>query len=68
MGGSLQTAPPCPTDLNGDAITDSSDMGSLLGSFGQCDLGTPGDFNDDQVIDSSDLGSMLGSFGPCPTE
>ena len=68
MGGSLNTAPPCPTDLNGDAITDSSDMGSLLGSFGQCDLGTPGDFNDDQVIDSSDLGSMLGNFGPCPTE
>ena len=58
----------CPTDLNGDSVTDSSDMGSLLGSFGTCEPGTPGDFNDDLVIDSSDLGSMLGSFGPCPTE
>ena len=58
----------CPTDLNGDSITDSSDMGSLLGSFGTCEPGTPGDFNGDLVIDSSDLGSMLGSFGACPTE
>ena len=58
----------CPTDLNSDSVTDSSDMGSLLGSFGACEPGTPGDFNGDLVIDSSDLGSMLGSFGPCPTE
>ena len=58
----------CPTDLNGDSVTDSSDMGSLLGSFGTCEPGTPGDFNGDLVIDSSDLGSMLGNFGPCPTE
>ena len=68
MGGSLNTAPPCPTDLNGDTFTDSADLGSLLGSFGPCDLGTPGDFNDDLFIDSADLGTMLGSFGPCPTE
>jgi hypothetical protein len=68
MGGSLNTAPPCPTDLNSDGVTDSSDMGAVLGSFGPCDLGTPGDFNDDLVIDSSDLGTTLGNFGACPTE
>ena len=58
----------CPTDLNGDTFTDSSDMGSLLGLFGPCDPGTAADFNDDLFIDSADLGTMLGSFGACPTE
>ena len=58
----------CPTDLNGDTFTDSSDMGSLLGSFGTCEPGTAGDFNGDLFIDSADLGTMLGSFGACPTE
>jgi hypothetical protein len=58
----------CPTDLNSDGVTDSSDMGGVLGSFGPCDPGTPGDFNGDLVIDSSDLGTTLGNFGPCPTE
>ena len=68
LAGTFDTAPPCPTDLNDDAFTDSSDLGSLLGSFGVCDLGARGDFNDDLFIDSSDLGTMLGNFGPCPTE
>ena len=58
----------CPTDLNGDGSTDSADLGSLLGTFGEVPPGTPGDFNGDGSIDSSDLGSMLGSFGDCPTE
>lgn len=56
----------CLGDLNDDKVVDSSDMGSLLGSFGPCDPGTPGDFNEDLVIDSADLGSMLGVFGACP--
>ena len=68
LGGVLNQAPPCPTDLNGDLATDSADLGQLLGSFGEVALGTPGDFNDDLSIDSSDLGTMLGSFGDCPTE
>ena len=68
LGGVLNQAPPCPTDLNGDGASDSADLGQLLGSFGEVALGTPGDFNDDLSIDSSDLGTMLGSFGDCPTE
>ncbi|HMN97622.1 MAG TPA: hypothetical protein PKC43_13030 [Phycisphaerales bacterium] len=56
-------APPCPTDLNGDGVTDGADLGILLGQWGG-----PGsaDFNGDGVVDGADLGTLLGGWGPCP--
>ena len=29
-------APPCPSDLNGDGMTDGADLGLLLGAWGAC--------------------------------
>ncbi|MEC9373626.1 MAG: hypothetical protein VYC34_07270, partial [Planctomycetota bacterium] len=54
---------PCPTDLDGDGNTGSSDLGILLGSWGM--MNVPADL-DGGGVGSSDLGILLGSWGPCP--
>ena len=55
----------CPTDMNGDGVTDGADLGVLLGSWGTAGA----DFNADGVTDGADLGVLLGAWGPCaPTE
>ncbi len=54
--------PFCPADLNGDFVVDGTDLGLLLGGWGQ-----PGvsDLNGDGTTDGTDLGLLLGSWGPC---
>jgi hypothetical protein len=56
----IMGASPCPGDLNGDGITDQSDLGILLASY-LVDDG--GDLNGDGVTDQSDLGVLLADFG-----
>jgi alpha-tubulin suppressor-like RCC1 family protein len=53
-------------DLNLDGVIDSSDLGGLLGVFGETGLNIRGDLNQDQVVDSSDMGAMLARYGPVP--
>ena len=55
-------APACPTDLNGDGMTDGADLGLLLGAWN-----SPGatDLNGDGVTDGADLGLLLGAWGSC---
>ena len=55
----------CPADFNGDGVVDGDDLGSLLGSWGDCP-GCDADFNGDGVVDGDDLGSLLGEWGTCP--
>ncbi|MFO0840192.1 MAG: S8 family serine peptidase [Phycisphaerae bacterium] len=55
-----------PGDINGDGRVDSSDLGTLLGSYGLC-TGMPGfapaaDFDGNGCVDSSDLGVLLGAW------
>jgi len=53
----------CPTDLNGDGITNINDLVLCLGAFGQSD---EGDTDDDGDTDINDLVTVLGEFGnPC---
>jgi len=58
---------PCPTDLNGDGVTDLGDLAIVLGNFGlagatACD----GDVNGDMTVDLGDLALTLAAFGlPC---
>lgn len=61
----LFSAPQCPTDLNGDGVIDTADLGILLGEFGTAGPGA--DINCDGVVDTADLGILLGAFGAsCP--
>lgn len=55
--------PACPTDLNGDGVTNGADLGSLLGAWG-----TGGaDIDGDGTTGGSDLATMLSVFGSaCP--
>ena len=52
----------CPSDLNGDSVTDGTDLGLLLGNWGNA--GT-GDLNSDGIVDGTDLGLLLGAWGNC---
>lgn len=57
---------PCPADLNGDGIVDTSDLGLLIVVYNSVS-GGPADINSDGIVDTADLGLMLQSFGaPCP--
>ncbi|MCB9839199.1 MAG: hypothetical protein H6813_07670 [Phycisphaeraceae bacterium] len=51
----------CPTDLNGDGVTDTADLGLLLAAFGS--MGAQADINGDGIVDTADLGILLGAFG-----
>lgn len=54
----------CPGDLNGDGVIDTTDLGTLLGAFGNSVTpGTGADLNGDGVVDTTDLGTLLGAFG-----
>ena len=55
------TCPPArPADLNADGVVNGSDLGRLLGGWGQ-----PGstDINGDGITNGTDLGLMLGDWG-----
>jgi len=55
----------CPTDLNGDGLTDTADLGILISAFGASD--PTADINNDGAVDTADLGVLIGAFGaPCP--
>ena len=51
----------CPTDLNGDGVTDTADLGLLISQFGTA--GPTADINGDGVVDTADLGILIGAFG-----
>ena len=58
---------PCPTDLNGDGVTDGADLGLYFVYSGECDTeDCPGDFNGDQFVGGADLGILLSEWGSCP--
>lgn len=50
-------------DLDGDGVVNGSDLGLLLGQWGDCnDPCCIADLNDDGVIDGDDLGILLGQW------
>lgn len=54
--------PPCVADLNNNGLVDSTDLGMLLGSWGNGFY----DLNDDGQTNAADLSIMLGAWGACP--
>jgi len=54
-----------PADFNNDGVTDTADLGALIGRFGEG--GPAGDLNGDGVVDTADLGILIGELGTtCP--
>ncbi len=54
---------PCP-DINGDGLTDLTDLNAVLASFGQAS--SANDLTGDGVVDIQDLNALLSAFGsPC---
>ncbi len=63
-GQVFRIAPPCFPDFNGDGVVNSTDLATLLGSWGG--MSGPTDLNGDGVVNSSDLALLLGAWGNCP--
>ncbi len=57
--------PNCPTDLNGDGLTDGADLASMLGSWGTC-ADCAADLDHNGIVDGADLAGLLGGWGACP--
>lgn len=55
---------PCPADVNGDDVVNTSDLTAFLGRFGLSVIaGAPGDNNADGVVNTADLVRLLSRFG-----
>ena len=52
---------PCPTDLDGDCVTGSSDLAVLLASWGA----EGADLDNDGITSSTDLAILLAAWGSC---
>ncbi len=50
-------------DVSGDLTVDTTDLGVLIGSFGNTNPGNPADINNDGVVNTADLGMMIAAFG-----
>lgn len=58
---------PCPGDINGDRVVDSTDLSILLGNFGGPGGAAQGDVDGNGIVDSTDLAILLSVFGStCP--
>ncbi len=59
----------CPTDVDGNGLTEAFDLANLLGAWGPCAPGAPCeclDSDGDGSINAFDLAVLLGAWGPCP--
>jgi lysyl endopeptidase len=66
--GCTAAPPPCPSDLDGNAIVDSGDIASLLLAFGECGArnNCPADLDASGTVDAGDIATLLLGFGNCP--
>ena len=60
-----ESPPPCPEDVNGDCIVNTSDLLLLLADWGCSGSMCPGDVDGDGDTDTSDLLALLAGWGPC---
>jgi hypothetical protein len=56
---------PCPSDLNGDGITDGGDLGLFLTYWGSADECSPGNLDGQGPVNGADLGVLLTGWGAC---
>ena len=60
-----ESPPPCPADVNGDCIVNTSDLLLLLADWGCSGSMCTGDVDGDGDVDTSDLLALLAAWGPC---
>lgn len=56
--------PDCPSDINGDGVTDVTDVLAVVGAWGTSDANA--DVDDDGVVGVTDLLILIDAWGPCP--
>jgi V8-like Glu-specific endopeptidase len=61
--GGCEPDPTCDSDINGDGITDVSDILALVGAWGSSDADA--DVNGDGVVGVADLLMLIDAWGPC---
>lgn len=54
--------PPVPGDINGDGLTNMSDLAILLGNYSMSGIGIPGDVDGDGFVGFNDLNIILSNF------
>jgi hypothetical protein len=55
----------CPSDVNGDGVTNVDDLLLVIGSWGICPLPCPADVVADGQVNVDDLLAVIGGWGPC---
>jgi hypothetical protein len=56
---------PCTSDLDGNRLVDTADIGVMLLDFGDCQS-CAGDLDGNGLVDTADIGLLLMDFGACP--
>jgi len=56
---------PCPTDMDGNGLTDVMDLLQVIGVWDACN-GCPEDINHDGLVGIQDLLTVLDAWGACP--
>jgi len=54
----------CPTDMNGDQVTNISDMLEVINQWGPC-VSCSADIDGDNVVNVTDLLQVVSAWGPC---
>ena len=62
LGNPVEAINTCPTDLDGNGVTDAADLAILLNAWGTGGV----DLNGDGLTDAADLATLLNSWGACP--
>jgi hypothetical protein len=62
LGNPVEAVNTCPTDLDGNGVTDAADLAILLNAWGTGGV----DLNGDGLTDAADLATLLNSWGVCP--
>ena len=55
----------CPTDLDGDDLTNGADLGLFFVAWGSCE-GCAEDFKSNGEVNGEDLGLLFAAWGACP--
>ena len=55
---------PCPTDVDGNGVTDVTDLLTVIGEWGNTGS-SQADVNGDGIVDVTDLLAIISAWGPC---
>jgi hypothetical protein len=55
---------PCPTDVDGNGVTDVTDLLTVIGEWGNSGS-SQADVNGDGIVDVTDLLAIISAWGPC---